>query len=128
KTSYPLMAMIIGKSRRRSMVKEYQSIKPRVLALLERELPVLREKYGIETIGIFGSVSRGEDTPESDLDILYSFRPEMDTYDNLLDLGDFLEDLFQRKVDLVSVEWMSERFRASVMTEAIFCTRERGTA
>jgi predicted nucleotidyltransferase len=52
----------------------------------------------------------------------------MDTYDNLLDLGDFLEDLFQRKVDLVSVEWMSERFRASVMMEAIFCTRERGAA
>ena len=95
---------------------------------VKRELPVLRERYGIETIGIFGSVSRGEDTPESDLDIIYSFRPEMDTYDNLLDLGDFLEDLFQRKVDLVPEEWMSERFRASVMTEAIFCARERGTA
>ena len=52
----------------------------------------------------------------------------MDTYDNLLDLGDFLEDLFQRKVDLVSVEWMSERFRASVMAEAVSCARERGTA
>ena len=96
-------------------MKEYQSIKSQVLALLERELPVLRERYGIKTIGIFGSVSRGEDTPESDLDIIYSFRPEMDTYDNLLDLGDFLEDLFQRKVDLVPEEWMSERFRASVM-------------
>jgi len=95
---------------------------------VKRELPVLRERYGIETIGIFGSVSRGEDTPESDLDIIYSFRPEMDTYENLLDLGDFLENLFLRKVDLVSVEWMSERFRASVMTEAVFCTRERGTA
>ena len=52
----------------------------------------------------------------------------MDTYENLLNLGDFLEDLFQRKVDLVSEEWMSERFRMSVMIEAIFCTRERGTA
>ena len=109
-------------------MKEYQSIKPKVLARIKRELPVLRERYGIETIGIFGSVSRGEDTPESDLDIIYSFRPEMDTYENLLDLGDFLEDLFLRKVDLVSVEWMSERFRASVMTEAVFYTRERGTA
>ena len=99
-------------------MKEYQSIKPKVLARIKRELPVLRERYGIETIGIFGSVSRREDTPESDLDIIYSFRPEMDTYENLLDLGDFLEDLFLRKVDLVSVEWMSERFRASVMTEA----------
>ena len=110
------------------MVRGYQSIKPQVLALLERELPILRDKYGIKTIGIFGSVSRGEDTPESDLDIIYSFRPEMDTYENLLNLGDFLEDLFQRKVDLVSEEWMCERFRMSVMIEAIFCTRERGTA
>lgn len=110
------------------MMKEYQSIKPRVLALLERELPTLREKYGIETIGVFGSVSREEDTPESDVDVVYSFRPEMDTYENLLDLGDFLEDLLQRKVDLVSVEWMSEGLRVCVMREAIFCTRERGTA
>ena len=109
-------------------VKEYQSIKSGVLALLERELPLLRERYGIETIGIFGSVSREEDTPESDVDVVYSFRPEMDTYENLLDLGDFLENLFQRKVDLASVEWMSERLRVCVMREAIFCTPERGTA
>ena len=106
----------------------YQSIKPRVLALLERELPTLQERYGIETIGIFGSVSREEDTSESDVDIVSSFRPEMDTYENLLDLGDFLEDLLQRKVELVPVEWMSQRFRVCVMREAIFCTPERGTA
>lgn len=110
------------------MVEAYQSIKPRVLALLERELSTLRDKYGIETIGIFGSVPREEDTLGSDVDIVYSFRPEMDTYENLLDLGDFLEGLFQREVDLVSEEWMSERFRVYVMKEAIFCTRGRGTA
>ncbi|WP_292521312.1 nucleotidyltransferase domain-containing protein [Methanoculleus sp.] len=110
------------------MIKGYQSVKPKVLALLERELPTLREKYGVETIGIFGSVSREEDTPRSDVDIVYSFHPEMDTYENLLDLGDFLEDLLQRRVDLVSVEWMSERFRTCVMMEAIFCTRERDAA
>lgn len=110
-------------------VTEYQSIRPQVLSLLRRELPVLRERYGIQTIGIFGSVSRGEDTPESDLDIIYSFRPEMDTYDNLLDLGDFLEGLLQRKVDLVAEEWMSERFRASVMAEAVLlCAQTRVTA
>ncbi len=108
------------------MTNKYQSIRSGVLALLERELPTLRDRYGVETIGIFGSVSRGEDTPESDVDIVYSFRPEMDTYENLLDLGDFLEDLLQRKVDLVSVEWMSERFRACMMVEAVFCTQAGG--
>ena len=91
------------------------------------KLPVLRDNYGITTIGIFGSVSRGEETPDP-IWIYYIICPEMDTCDNLLDLGDFLEGLFQRKVDLVPEEWMSERFRASVMMEAIFCTRERGAA
>ncbi len=108
---------------------EYRSIRPRVLSLLLRELPVLQERYGIKTIGIFGSVSRGEDTPKSDLDIVYSFCPEMDTYENLLDLGDFLEELLQRRVDLVAEEWMSERLRASVMAEATFlCAQPGATA
>ena len=76
-------------------MKEYQSIKPKVLARIKRELPVLRERYGIETIGIFGSVPRGEDTPGSDLDIISSFRPEMDTHENQPDPEDFLETSFR---------------------------------
>ncbi len=54
---------------------ESQSIKEDVLAKLKVHLPELRERFGIETIGIFGSVSRGEDRPESDVDVLYTFRP-----------------------------------------------------
>lgn len=52
---------------------EYTSIKEDVLKKLEANLPEMRERFGIETIGIFGSVSRGEDTPRSDIDILYKF-------------------------------------------------------
>ena len=46
-------------------------------------------------------------------------------HDNLLDLGEFLEELLQRKVDLVSEEWMSKRFRASVMPEAVFLSTKK---
>lgn len=52
---------------------EYTSIKEDVLKKLEANLPEMRERFGIETIGIFGSVSRGEDTPRSAIDILYKF-------------------------------------------------------
>lgn len=62
------------------------------------------------------------------MDIVCSFRPELGTYENLLNAGDILEDLFQRKVGLVSEEWMSERLRVCLMGEAIFCIRKRGTA
>ena len=57
------------------------------------------------------------------------FCPEMDTYENLLDLGDFLEELLQRRVDLVAEEWMSERLRKNVMAEATFlCAQPGATA
>ena len=48
-----------------------------VLAILARELSVLRERFGVASIGVFGAFSLGEDTPESDVDVLvtYTYRP-----------------------------------------------------
>ncbi|MCZ0862411.1 nucleotidyltransferase family protein [Methanocorpusculum vombati] len=57
------------------MDEPYISIKSYILKTIEQELPCLRKSYDIAEIGIFGSVSQGEDTPESDIDILYTFQP-----------------------------------------------------
>ena len=78
----------------------YVSIRDDVLRKLERELPYLQDEFDIETIGIFGSVSRGEDTPDSDIDVLYTFKHGAIGIRKYLDLVDFLEKLFERKVDL----------------------------
>ncbi len=75
----------------------YLSIKEDVLTTFEASLPEIRERFGIETIGIFGSVSRGEDTPESDIDIMISFLPFQASYHNLLGLNHFLTELFHKK-------------------------------
>ncbi len=56
------------------MSSSYVSIRDDVFRKLERELPYLQKEFDIETIGIFGSVSRGEDTPESDVDVFYTFQ------------------------------------------------------
>ena len=77
------------------------SIKPHVLKILEREYPYLQKRYGVRLLRLFGAVSKAEDTKESDIDLLYILIPEMDTYDNLFDLHEYLENLFGRKVDLV---------------------------
>lgn len=50
------------------------SIKEDVLRKIEANFPEIRECFGIETLGIFGSVARGEDTPESDVDVLYTYQ------------------------------------------------------
>lgn len=52
------------------------SIKEDVLARLKENLPEIRERFFVDIIGIFGSVSRGEDTAESDVNVLYKFSEE----------------------------------------------------
>mgnify|MGYP001769883958 FL=1 len=98
---------------------ESQSIKEDVLAKLKEHLPELRERFGIETIGIFGSVSRGEDRPGSDVDVLYTFRPGESTLANLVSLGAYLEELFGRKVDLIAERSLSPYIRSEVIAEVV---------
>lgn len=97
------------------------SIRDEVLAKLDANIVYIRNRFGIETIGIFGSVARGEDTPDSDVDIIYEFKPEYDTYDTYFDLSEYLESLFRRPVDLVSPHYLKPRIRPAVMQEVIFC-------
>jgi predicted nucleotidyltransferase len=63
-----------------------------------KTLPIL-EKYGVTRAGVFGSVVRGEDTPDSDIDILVEIERRM----SLLDFAGLkieLEEALGRKVDL----------------------------
>ena len=56
------------------MNQQYTSIKEITVNKLEEHLPELQRRFGIECIGIFGSVSRGEDTQDSDIDTSTFFR------------------------------------------------------
>ena len=112
----------IEQQRREKTTTAYLSIRDSVLRTLEQELPRLRETYGIADIGIFGSVSRGEDTPDSDIDMLVSFTPQRETYDAYLGLAEDLEALFGRKVDLIFSDWIHPRMRPYILKDAIYCT------
>ena len=70
-------------------MSEYTNIKEDVLKKLEQYLPYIQEQFGIETIGVCGSISRGDVTPESDVDLLISFQKGHLHFANL---GDYLED------------------------------------
>jgi len=61
---------------------------------------MLVAKYGLKNIAIFGSYSRGENTEQSDIDIMVDFsRPIGIAF---VDLADELEKILHAKVDLVS--------------------------
>ena len=62
---------------------------------------------GVRRLGIFGSVARGDVRPSSDVDVLVGFYPQARTLDNLLAVAEALEQVFQRKVDLVTEDALS---------------------
>ena len=102
------------------MTSEYQTIRPLVLQPLSREMHTLQDIYGVATIGVFGSVIRGEDTPESDVDILINYRLGYVTMQNVMALTRYLEELFDRNVDLVSEKWLSPYLRPYIEAEIVW--------
>lgn len=80
-----------------------------ILQTLQDTLPSLKAKYPIQSLGVFGSYSRGEETPTSDLDIVYETLPN--TYLNLhsfLSLQKELNLITHLKIDLVNKKYINE--------------------
>jgi hypothetical protein len=65
-----------------------------------RAAPIL-ERYGVEYAGVFGSVARGEDTPDSDIDVLVVLKQPVSLL-KFFALNDELETALGCKVDLVT--------------------------
>jgi len=90
-------------------------------AILERlkvEAPALREKYGVKTLAVFGSMARGDAHEDSDVDLLVTFEGEP-TFDNFMGLKLDLEDLFGRRVDLGMPDTLRPAMRAGVERDLI---------
>jgi predicted nucleotidyltransferase len=71
------------------------------IALIEAHAGELRA-HGARKVGIFGSLARGQETPESDVDIYLEFVDGMKTYDNFFAIHELLGSIFGRRVDLVT--------------------------
>lgn len=72
------------------------------------------KQYGIKRIGIFGSVARNQDRPDSDIDLLLDFEPGEKTYRNFFNGTTFLETLFSRPVDVTTPQALSHRFHSYI--------------
>ena len=76
--------------------------------------------FGVQRIGVFGSVARNDARADSDIDILADFPRGQITAARLFGLQDFLKDLFQRKVDVITVSGLKHFSRDLVMRDAVF--------
>lgn len=66
--------------------------------LLQQHADEMRENYGLRSMTMFGSVARGDDNKNSDVDLFVDMEPKITT---ITKLKEFLEKLLNRSVDLV---------------------------
>jgi predicted nucleotidyltransferase len=92
--------------------------KEEALLKLRTILPALSQKYPIEKLGIFGSVARGEQTPESDLDIVAHFNGPIGW--EFIDLANELEKEMNCKVDLVSQKGIKPWYWNHIKSDIIY--------
>jgi hypothetical protein len=70
-----------------------------ILTVLKAEKPLLRNKYGVLNIGLFGSYAKGTQHADSDIDFLVEL--EAPRFDWIAGLQIYLEEKFGRRIELV---------------------------
>src|SRR5258708_23657047 len=63
--------------------------------------------FGVNQIGLFGSYVRNEATENSDIDLLVDIQKDKKTFNNFISLNYYLEELFGKKVELVTTQSLS---------------------
>lgn len=110
---YTLVIEAKGKGRRKHTYREV------VLDMLASYLRNNSRRYGIESLGLFGSVARGDNRSDSDIDVIISLsKPSL--Y-KMAGIQQDLETVFKKDVDLVSASSkMSEEFKNQLNQDVIY--------
>jgi predicted nucleotidyltransferase len=84
---------------------------------LRELMPVLKERYKVETLEIFGSYVRGQQTEKSDVDLLVTFRAPYSLWE-LIDAERFLRRKLHVRVDLVPKDSVKSGLKDRILSEA----------
>ncbi len=87
------------------------------LRLRRDTLRQIAARHGASNLRLFGSVARGEDRPDSDIDLLIDLAEDRG-FGDYLALAEELESLLHRKVDLVLARSLSPHFRPYIEADA----------
>lgn len=86
---------------------------------LAETLPLLRDRFKVESIGVFGSYVKDQQREGSDLDVLVVFSETIDLF-TLVELQNFLTDLLQVKVDITLRQTLKSRIRERILQEVVY--------
>ena len=100
-----------------SPAEELEQIKTKLLQIK----PILQEKYHITELGIFGSYVRGEQTEDSDVDVLVEFEPDFRFgLFTFCQLEDYISENLGKKVDLVMKDALKPKIGDRILQEVIY--------
>lgn len=88
-----------------------------IVARIRQHAPELAERYGVTDIAVFGSFARGEQTPESDVDLIVEV--ERPTLETVFGSQERLSELLGRKTDCGSLDSLRPRVRTYVEKELV---------
>ena len=86
--------------------------------ILKENIPKLQQEYEINQLGMFGSYVRNEQTSESDLDLLVTFKKKPSLF-RFIELENYLSDLLDTKVDLVMESALKPRIGETIRKEVV---------
>ena len=95
--------------------------KNEIIDYLQQQQPYFHNTFGIHFIGLFGSFSRGDETKDSDIDILYDIDKDKKlSIFKYLKIASQLEDFFHKKIDLVRVDTLKPTVKKYVEQDIIY--------
>ena len=81
------------------------------------ESKVVISAFGVKSIGLFGSFVKNSATDNSDIDLLIDFNPNKKSFDNFMDLAFYLENLFGRKVEIITPQSLNKYIGPHILKE-----------
>jgi len=90
-----------------------------LISKLQSEKASLHEKYKITKPGVFGSYARGEEKPDSDIDMLIEFE-DIPGMIEFFGAEEYLEKVLNKKVDLVPEGAIRPELKKRIMSEVIY--------
>ena len=85
---------------------------------LRKDMPYLKERYNVRSLGLFGSYVRGEQQSGSDVDILVEFEESLSLL-NFMAFERYLSELIGRKVDLVMKSALKPGIGEHILEEGV---------
>ena len=93
-----------------------------ILETLHKNRKTIRS-FGVKKLILFGSYARDEQTETSDIDFLVEFEKSRGNYDDLIKLQIYLEDIFNKKIDLVEFDYIREELKPHIFGGELYETR-----